>query len=420
MSVTVRAEGLAKRFYLIKSKKTALAVLKSLARGEPLTREHWVLRDVSFQVERGDKVALIGRNGSGKSTLLRIIAGIYSKTSGTLLVEGNPRPLLSSTAGLKSELSVVDNIYLFGAIHQVSRRALRALEQSILERTELAHLRHSPLKELSVGQVQRLALTVFMATPSDFLMFDEVIGHVDHGFRQAFYRYFEALADSSRTMIMTSHDAALLKRFCDKAIWLDGGTVRRFGPVDEVMEEYETSFREVTPRRPAPAHDARQRSADIAARSRAGQTLRAEVPGRQGARWSGESDPVGALRDGVRALVGTLPGRGVAGFDVLRRSVQRLSPLLSQPEHRSKHGASRDPIGCAQHLARRIASGLLPDRTSASKTGRLERSRRHLDRHLTPRLSGGRGGAVDVFRSDRSVSTGLCRGFRCDGARGRP
>jgi ABC-type polysaccharide/polyol phosphate transport system ATPase subunit len=218
-----------------------------------LARERWVLRDVSFQIERGDKVALIGRNGSGKSTLLRLIAGIYDKTGGELRVTGNPRPLLNCSAGLRGELTVVDNIYLFGAVHGLSRRALRALEQSILDRTELGHLADSPLKDLSVGQVQRLALTVFSLAPSDFLMFDEVIGHVDHGFRLGFDRFFASLADSDKTLVMTSHDATLLRRFCRKALWLDAGTVRRFGPIHDVVDEYEDSFREPAPKPAEPA-----------------------------------------------------------------------------------------------------------------------------------------------------------------------
>jgi ABC-type polysaccharide/polyol phosphate transport system ATPase subunit len=250
VTVRVRAEGLSKRFYLLKKRRTVVETIGLLVRGEPLAREHWVLRDVSFQIDRGDKVALIGRNGAGKSTLLRILSGIYSATTGTLLVTGSPSPLLSSSAGLRHDLTVLENLYLFGAVHRVPRRTLRELEQSILERTELAHLAHSSLKELSVGQVQRLALTVYSATPSEFLILDEVIGHVDHGFRQEFYRFFAALAESPKTLIMTSHDAPVLRRFCQKALWLDGGTVRRFGPVHDVLDEYEDSFR-ANPSKPA-------------------------------------------------------------------------------------------------------------------------------------------------------------------------
>jgi ABC-2 type transport system ATP-binding protein len=244
VTVRVWAEGLSKRFYLLKARRTVVDTIRTLARGEPLAREHWVLRDVSFQIDRGDKVALIGRNGAGKSTLLRILSGIYSKTSGDLLVTSRPSPLLSSTAGLRNDLTVLDNLYLLGAVHRVPRRTLRDLERSILERTELVHLIDSPLKELSVGQVQRLALTVYAATPGDFLILDEVIGHVDHGFRRELYRFFAALAESPKTLIMTSHDATVLRQFCQKAIWLDAGRVRRSGPVHAVLDEYEDSFRD--------------------------------------------------------------------------------------------------------------------------------------------------------------------------------
>src|SRR5207248_11231471 len=142
--------------------------------GKSLRREHWVLKDVTFEINSGEKVALVGRNGSGKTTLLRILVRIYRKSSGTLLVTGDPRPLFALPAGMWHELSVVDNIYLFGALHGISRSILAPLERSLLERTELVHLAHNPLRDLSDGQVQRLALAVFSESSSEFLILDEV------------------------------------------------------------------------------------------------------------------------------------------------------------------------------------------------------------------------------------------------------
>jgi ABC-type polysaccharide/polyol phosphate transport system ATPase subunit len=245
MSTCVSAQQVSKRFYLVKSRKTVLATLGALWQRESLRREHWVLRSISFEISRGEKVALIGRNGSGKTTLLRILAGIYSKTSGQLQVWGRPTPLLSCSAGMMSELSVVDNLYLFGVLHGISRRSLQEREPAILEQAELGHLAHSPLKNLSTGQAKRLALTVFAQTPSDFLLFDEVTANVDRGFKLGFEQYLAELAQSEKTVILTSHDASLLRRHCGRALWLDGGQLRRSGPADEVIDEYEASFQPV-------------------------------------------------------------------------------------------------------------------------------------------------------------------------------
>jgi ABC-2 type transport system ATP-binding protein len=242
VSIHVRTDQLSKCFYRLTSRKTALGVIKALARRESLRREHWVLRNVTLQIERGENVAVVGRNGSGKTTLLRILAGIYQKTSGGLFVAGRPRALFSCSAGLTNDLSVVDNIYLFGALHGMSRKMLQPLERRILERTELSHLAHNDLKDLSLGQAQRLALAVFAETPSDFLILDEVIRNVDLGFKLEFESYLAALADSEKTLIMTSHDASVLRRLCQRALWLEAGRLRRFGPVDEVIDEYEDSF----------------------------------------------------------------------------------------------------------------------------------------------------------------------------------
>src|SRR5262249_16329079 len=161
------------------------------------------------------------RNGSGKTTLLRILAGIYQQTSGRLVVNGSPRPLFSCSTGFRQEFSVVDNIYLFGALHGLSRGVLRPLEQSLLEQTALTALASTAMKDLSLGQAQRLALAIFALTQGDFLILDEVAAHianVDRGFRLELEDYFERIATSSGALLMTSHDPLLLRRYCRTAL----------------------------------------------------------------------------------------------------------------------------------------------------------------------------------------------------------
>lgn len=240
--ISVRADRLSKRFRVPAGRSTVLRRLRALARGDPLGRERWVLRDLSFEVRTGEKLALVGKNGAGKTTLLRLLSGIYRQTSGALAVRGRPTALFSCDIGFIRDLSVLDNVYLFGAVYGIGRDVLTPRAADILVRAGVEDLAHAPLRDLSVGQVQRLALSIFSQTASDFLLFDEVLANVDHGFRRESERFFGLLTRSDRTVIMTSHDTSILRQYCERALWLDEGRARRIGPVDDVIDEYERSF----------------------------------------------------------------------------------------------------------------------------------------------------------------------------------
>jgi ABC-2 type transport system ATP-binding protein len=238
----IRAHGLGKRFRVLRRERTVLRALQALRDPSSLRRELVALDDVSFEVAPGETVALVGRNGSGKTTLLRILAGIYEKSSGELWMAAEPRPLFSSSIGLAGDLPVESNVFLFGAMHGMDRAFLQGRVDRILDLAGLQELRFALLKELSTGQRQRLALSVFFETPSPLLVIDEALTNVDQGFLNACERWFEALARSDRTLVMTGHDARWLRRHCRRALWLDGGRLRMHGPVDEVIDAYERSF----------------------------------------------------------------------------------------------------------------------------------------------------------------------------------
>jgi ABC-type polysaccharide/polyol phosphate transport system ATPase subunit len=238
----IRAEGLSKRFLVVEGRKTLLRTVRALAAGKPLRRERWILQDLTFTVARGEKLALVGRNGAGKTTLLRVLAGIYPKTSGTLVVTATPAALLNCSTGFHGDLPIIDNLYLFGALHGVGRDVLGPRRQAILEVAGLEHLAYAPLKELSTGQVRRLALTVFSHTPGDLLILDEVLANLDRGFLRESELFFEAMVRSDKTMIMTSHDSSVLRKYCERAMWLDNGRVLRLGPCEEVIDAYERAL----------------------------------------------------------------------------------------------------------------------------------------------------------------------------------
>jgi ABC-type polysaccharide/polyol phosphate transport system ATPase subunit len=235
----ISARGVSKRFMLVTRHRSVLRVLRALLGGQPLVREHWVLRDLSLDIRHGEKVALLGRNGAGKSTLLRILAGIYASTSGSLVLGAVPQALFSAGVGFERELTVLDNMYLFGAVHGLSRPAMRRRTETILKMADIEHLAYARLRDLSVGQVQRLAFSIFIQNESRFLIFDEALGNVDLTFARKGDAYFEALARSDKTLLMTSHDMDFLRRCCQRAVWLDGGAIRLDGPFEEVAAAYE-------------------------------------------------------------------------------------------------------------------------------------------------------------------------------------
>jgi len=235
----VRAEDISKRFLIFKKQFTVLRALRALLERESLKREFWALRDVSFQVRRGEKIALIGKNGSGKTTLLRVLTGIYGKDSGTLSVETEPIAIFRLLMGLSALLPVVENIYLLGAFHKIPRKLLKEKEEEILALAELSDLRYSLLKKLSTGQQQRLALSVFFQATGGFFIFDESTAFIDASFALKCEEHFRKIFSRDTTVIMTSHNSFLLRRYCSKALWLDEGRLRAFGGLEEVLCEYE-------------------------------------------------------------------------------------------------------------------------------------------------------------------------------------
>jgi ABC-type polysaccharide/polyol phosphate transport system ATPase subunit len=235
----VRAAAAAKHYRVLKRQRSTLRALKSLCSREKLTMDLWALRDITFSMESGEKVGIIGRNGSGKTTLLRLLAGIIEPSSGSIRVAKEPLALFKFWIGQNADLPVVDNIFLFGAVCGMKRAEIKPRIAEILDCADIRDLGFAPLHDLSLGQRQRLALSIVFQAPADFLIFDETFVHVD----QAFYRqcdaFFVRLTKSPRTMVITSHDHNFLKKYCQRALWLDKGRIRRDGPAAEVLEAYD-------------------------------------------------------------------------------------------------------------------------------------------------------------------------------------
>ena len=237
--IAVRCTGISKRFFVLQREKTTFRILKAFIRNKSLKKEYWALRDISFELKKSEKLGVVGSNGAGKTTLLRILAGIYRETSGSLEVAVPPIALFKYWIGLNNDLSFMDNIYLFGAIQGIARPILDPQVDNILTAADLFDLKFGPLRELSTGQRQRLALSVFFRAQGDFLIFDESLSFIDKAFYNKCENYFNDLAGSSKTVIIASHDIPFLRKYCTKAIWLDRGNIRKIGDIDMVADAYE-------------------------------------------------------------------------------------------------------------------------------------------------------------------------------------
>lgn len=204
-------------------------------------RERQTLRaldDVSFSIARGECFGIVGINGSGKSTLLQVISQITLPTSGHAVVRGRVLPLLAVGTGFHPELTGRENVLLFGTVLGFLRRAILDRMEDIVAFAEIGSHIDTPLKRYSSGMQARLSFAVAMMFPAAITIFDEVLAVTDDEFTTRCLHSIESIISDRRTVIFVSHDAALVRRLCDRVMWLEGGQVRLVGPTAEVMDAY--------------------------------------------------------------------------------------------------------------------------------------------------------------------------------------
>lgn len=193
------------------------------------------LKNISFRLKKGDRLALLGHNGSGKSSLLRVLAGIYPPSSGILDIEGETHSLFDIMLGMDFELSAYANIKLRGIMMGLSPTQIKGIIPDIEEFTDLGSFMKMPIKTYSAGMKVRLAFAIATAIPSDILLIDEVIGAGDATFMQKAKNRLENLIHSSDILVLASHDRDIACQFCNKALLLEKGEMKAFGPIHEVF-----------------------------------------------------------------------------------------------------------------------------------------------------------------------------------------
>lgn len=197
------------------------------------------LKDISFEVKKGEHLAILGFNGAGKSTLLKTIVGVYKPTSGKVEKQGVIAPLLELGAGFDPNYSGKENIFLYGAILGYSREYIQSKYDEIVEFSELGHFINVPLKNYSSGMKARLGFSIATAVDPDVLILDEVLSVGDAKFRTKSLKKVQSMFENGVTVLFVSHSIEQVKAICDKAILLNHGEIIASGDVDEVSAVYE-------------------------------------------------------------------------------------------------------------------------------------------------------------------------------------
>lgn len=197
-----------------------------------------VLQDLNLQIRPGDRVGLIGKNGAGKSTLLRLISRIYQPTQGTVTVNGRVAPLIEIGAAFCPDLTGRENTFLNAAIMGIKKQEVQARLQTIMEFAELGSYFEVPVKTYSTGMVLRLALAVATEVTPDILLLDETFQALDPHFHKKAQTRLDQLTRASAVTVLVSHDPSDIKRYCNRVLWLEAGSIKMDGRPEDVMPLY--------------------------------------------------------------------------------------------------------------------------------------------------------------------------------------
>ena len=201
--------------------------------------EFWADRNISFSLEQGDMLGIIGTNGAGKSTLLKAISGIMEPTEGTVERQGNIAALLELASGFDGDLSVRENTYLRGAMLGYTRKFMDKMYDQIIEFSGLGEFQDRQFKHLSSGMKSRLAFSIASLVDPDILILDEVLSVGDGAFKKKSEAKMREIIAGGATTILVSHSLAQVREMCNKVLWLDKGRQIAFGDAEEICDRYQ-------------------------------------------------------------------------------------------------------------------------------------------------------------------------------------
>lgn len=235
----IRVEDVTMRFRMNSDRILSLKEFVTTAlRGKLRYEEFTALSHVSFEVQRGETLGLIGRNGAGKSTMLKIISGILKPTEGHVEICGNVVPMLELGSGFDMDLTGRENIFLNGAILGYDEEFLKEKYPEILEFSELGHFIETPIRNYSSGMLARLAFSVATVVRPEILIVDEILSVGDASFQEKSRRRMLELMGGGTTVLFVSHSLEQIREMCSRVLWLEQGRVRAIGAVQEVCDAY--------------------------------------------------------------------------------------------------------------------------------------------------------------------------------------
>lgn len=241
----VKVENVAVRFNMASEKIDNLKeYFIKLIRRELMFKEFLALKDVSFEVKKGEAWGIIGANGSGKSTLLKLICGILKPYKGSVTVNGSIAPLIELGAGFDGDLTASENIYLNGAVLGYDKKFMKEHFEEIVEFAELQDFLEMPLKNYSSGMAARLGFAIVTVVRPDILICDEVLAVGDYAFQQKCEKKMNEMRERGTTLLYVSHSIESVKSVCDHALWVEKGVVRMKGMAEDVCEAYISTMEE--------------------------------------------------------------------------------------------------------------------------------------------------------------------------------
>lgn len=213
--------------------------LVAVIKGKLKYKEFWALKNVSFRVEPGEVLGIVGHNGAGKSTVLKVISGILKPTEGSVSVCGNIVPMLELGSGFDFDLTGRENIYLNGAILGYSQSFLDEKYEEIVEFSELGEFIGMPIRNYSSGMMMRLAFSIATVVNPEILIVDEILAVGDEAFQRKSRQRMLELMSGGTTVLFVSHSLEQIRQMCDRVLWLDHGQVKMIGGTKEVCDAYQ-------------------------------------------------------------------------------------------------------------------------------------------------------------------------------------
>lgn len=236
----IKAEKVSVKYLMTYDRiKSVKEYLVQLVKGKIQYEEFWALKDVSFEVKKGEVLGIIGHNGAGKSTLLKVISGILKPTEGSVEVNGTVVPMLELGSGFDFDLTGRENVFLNGAILGYSEHFLQEKYEEIVEFSELGQFIDVPLRNYSSGMVMRLAFSIATVVQPDILIVDEILAVGDAAFQEKSKKRMLELMGGGTTVLFVSHSLEQIREMCDRVLWLEKGQMKMLDKSDATCNQYE-------------------------------------------------------------------------------------------------------------------------------------------------------------------------------------